>query len=100
MAHYNYRGLKRKKGLSVYFFNVAIQILLCLLVIVFNCSVISEVPKILNCTRVTIKAFSLDSQKLALKTFMFLFYSASKRCFIFSEFTIQPRIGWHKHPKR
>lgn len=100
MAHYNYRGLKRKKGLSVYFFNVAIQILLCLLVIVFNCSVISEVPKILNCTRVTIKAFSLDSQKLALKTFMFLFYSASKRCFIFSEFTVQPRIGWHKQPKR
>lgn len=99
MAHCNYRKLKRKKGLSVYLFNVAIQTLLFLLAIVFKCSVISEVPKILNCTRATIKGFSLDSQKLGLKTFLFLFYSASKGCFIFSEFTVQLRIGWRKQSK-
>lgn len=68
----------------------------------FKCSVISEIPQILHCTWADIKAFSLDSENLALETFVFLFYSASKRCFIVFEFTIhltQPRTGWHKEPK-
>lgn len=79
---------KEKKDSRFISLMLPFQTLLFLLVIVFKCSVISEVPKILNCTRATIKGFSLDSQKLALKTFLFLFYFASKGCFIFSEFTV------------